>query len=138
MTAPKLLAVSLLMTAALITASCATPSAAEMLKSTKSGDLTIAISSSNGALKSGDNEFFISFADASGNPIDVGAASLNFQMAAMGTMPEMNNKAALTTTTVPGQYRATASIEMAGTWEAVVSYEGPRGTGQVRMTVNVK
>ena len=76
--------------------------------------------------------------DASGKLIDVGAASLTFQMAAMGTMPEMNNKAALTTTESPGKYRATVEIEMTGTWEGVISYDGSHGKGQVRMTVNVK
>ena len=132
------LLVSFVIIAAFITASCSAPSAEETIKSTRSGDLTIALSSAKGALKSGDNEFLIRFSDASGKPVDVGAASLNFQMAAMGTMPEMNSKATLTTTDVPGQYRATAEIEMSGTWEAVVSYEGPHGTGQVRLTVNVK
>jgi hypothetical protein len=59
-------------------------------------------------------------------------------MAGMGTMAEMNDKATLTTTKTPGKYRAKVEIEMASTWEAVVNYEGPHGSGQVRMTVNVK
>ncbi|HYV04639.1 MAG TPA: FixH family protein [Blastocatellia bacterium] len=132
------LVVSLVIIAAFITASCSAPSGEETIKSTRSGDLTIALTSAKGTLKIGDNEFLIRFSDSSGKPVDVGAASLAFQMAAMGTMPEMNSKATLTTTDVPGQYRATAGIEMSGTWEAVVSYEGQHGTGQVRMTVNVK
>jgi dihydroxyacetone kinase DhaKLM complex PTS-EIIA-like component DhaM len=141
MTTAKLLIVSLVITAVLITASCSAgrvPSAERVIKSTRSGDVTVTLSSSTGELRSGENELFISFADPSGNLVDVGAASLNFQMAGMGAMPEMNNKARLTTTDVPGKYRATVEIEMGGTWESVVDYEGLHGKGQVRMTVNVK
>lgn len=141
MTATKILAALMVITAALITASCSersAPGAEKTIKSTTSGDLTVTLSSQTGELRHGENELSISFAEPSGNLVDVGAASLNFQMAAMGTMPEMNNKARLTTTDTAGKYRAAVEIEMAGTWESVISYEGPHGKGQMRMTVNVK
>jgi hypothetical protein len=112
--------------------------AEKVIKTTKSDDQTVTLSNSTGVLKHGENDLFVSFADSSGKLIDVGAASLNFQMAAMGSMPEMNDKATLTTTETPGKYRARVEIEMSGTWEAVISYEGPHGRGQARMTVNVK
>lgn len=110
----------------------------KVIKSTKSGDMTIGLSSATGELKNGENELMVTFADASGKPIDVGAASLNFHMASMGTMAEMNDKATLTTTDTPGRYRAQVNIEMAGTWEAQVKYQGAHGTGQVSMSVQAK
>lgn len=133
--------ISLVLVSALIVAACSgggAPGAETAIKSAKSGDLTVTLSNSAGQLNNGENDLYIAFTDASGKPIDVGAASLNFQMTAMGTMPEMNNKATLTTTEVPGRYRASVEIEMSGTWEAIISYEGPQGAGQTRMTVNAK
>ncbi len=110
----------------------------KIIKSTKSGDLTVALSSSTGELNNGENDLMITFTDPSGKPIEVGAASLNFHMAAMGTMAEMNDKATLTTTGAPGKYRAQVNIEMAGTWEAQVKYQGAHGVGQVSMSVQAK
>jgi hypothetical protein len=108
------------------------------LKSTKAGEMSITLSSATGQLKNGENELMVTFADASGKPVDVGAASLNFHMAAMGSMAEMNDRATLTTTDTPGKYRAQVNIEMAGTWEAQVKYQGAHGVGQVSMTVQAK
>ena len=110
----------------------------KVIKSTTVASLTIALTNPAGQLKSGDNELMITFEDSSGKPLDVGAASLNFHMPAMGSMAEMNNKAALTTTNIPGWYRAKVILESGGTWEAQVKYQGPQGTGQASLTVNVK
>jgi hypothetical protein len=108
------------------------------IKSTKSGDITVTLSSAGGELKRGDNDLFISFTDSAGSPIDVGAASLNFHMASMGSMAEMNNGAQLTTTETPGKYRGRVNIEMSGSWEAQVAYQGSHGTGRAEMTVSAK
>lgn len=108
------------------------------IKSTKSGDMTIGLSSATGELKNGENDLMITFTDASGKPVDVGAASLNFHMAAMGSMAEMNDRATLTTTDTPGKYRAQVNIEMAGTWEAQVKYQGQHGAGRVSLSVQAK
>ncbi len=110
----------------------------QVIKSTKSGEMTVTLSSSGGELKNGENELMVTFTDASGKPVDVGAASLNFHMAAMGSMAEMNDRATLTTTDTPGKYRAKVNIEMAGTWEAQVKYQGQHGTGQVSLNVQAK
>ena len=69
----------------------------KIIKSTTAGSLTITLAGASGELKSGENELMITFGDSTGNPLDVGAASLNFHMPAMGSMAEMNNKATLTT-----------------------------------------
>ena len=110
----------------------------KVIKSAKSSDMTATLSSATGDLKSGENELMVTFTDASGKPVDVGAASLNFHMAGMGTMAEMNDKGTLTTTETPGKYHARVNIEMAGTWEAQVKYQGQHGTGQMSMSVQAK
>jgi hypothetical protein len=122
----KLKIVTLLfLAAASLIAACqsAAPSGGDkVIKSAKSGDMTVALSSSAGELKSGDNELMVTFTDASGKPTDLGDASLNFHMAAMGSMAEMNSRATLTAIDTPGKYRAQVNIGMAGEWEAQVKY----------------
>ena len=127
---------------ALTLASCAgdagTSGSEKTIKSTQSGNLTITLASSNGQLKSGENDLLLSFTDKSGKPVDAGAVSLKFHMPAMGSMAEMNDTASLTTTNTPGKYHAKVDIEGDGTWEAMISYQGPQGTGQASMTVQAK
>ncbi len=125
-------------TITLITAACGGDPGSKVIKSTKAGDMTVTLMSASGDLKNGENDLILSFADASGNPVDVGAASLNFHMPTMGTMAEMNGRATLTTTESPGRYRAQVDIEMKGTWEAQIKYEGPHGSGQANMSVTAK
>src|SRR5262245_45487514 len=110
----------------------------KVIKSVKSGELTITLSSSTGELKNGENDLMLTFFDTSGKPVDVGAASLTFHMAAMGSMTEMNGRATLTTTETPGKYRAQVHIEMAGSWDAQVKYQGLHGSGRESMTVRAK
>jgi hypothetical protein len=118
--------------------SAGSPGGEKEIKSTKAADMTVTLSSGSGQLKKGENEVMVAFTDASGKPVDAGAASLNFHMAAMGSMAEMNDRATFTTTGTPGKYRAQVNIEMAGTWEAQVKYQGAHGAGQVSMTVQAK
>jgi YtkA-like len=115
-----------------------TSSGEKTIKSTEAGNLTVTLASSTGELKSGENDLMLSFSDSSGKTVDVGAASLKFHMPAMGSMAEMNDSATLTTTNTPGKYHAKVDIEIDGTWEAIVNYQGPQGTGQARMTVQAK
>ena len=114
------------------------PSDEQAIKSTKSGDMTVTLASAGGQLRNGENELMVTFTDATGQPVDVGAASLNFHMASMGSMAEMNDRAALTTTATPGRYRAKVNVEMGGTWEAQIAWQGTHGTGKVTMNVQAK
>jgi hypothetical protein len=126
---------------ALAATACSSPGSADggkVIKSVKSSDMTITLSNSTGELKKGDNDLMVTFADDSGKPVDVGAASLNIHMAAMGAMAEMNNKATLTTTETPGRFRAQVNIEMSGTWEAQIKYQGAHGSGQASMSVQAR
>ena len=113
-----------------------TLSTGKAIKSVPVGNLTATLSSDSGALNHGDQEVMLSFTDADGKPVDVGAASLNFHMPQMGTMQEMNDATSLTTTTTPGIYRGKVNIEVPGEWQAQVAYEGPVGKGKATFSVN--
>lgn len=102
---------------------------AKEFASGKVGSLTVSLAGPDGVLRDGDQELTVTFKDASGKAVDVGSASLNFQMP-MGGMPAMNNPATLTTTSTPGVYHGKVKIEMAGEWQAQIAYEGPAGTGK--------
>ena len=110
----------------------------KVIKSAPIGNLTITLSSSSGQIKHGGDEFFITFKDSTGKPVDVGAAALTFHMPQMASMAPMNDPATLTTTDTPGIYRAKANIEVAGEWQAQVSYEGPAGKGQTSFSVTAQ
>lgn len=125
-----------------IAAACGSKSASvdtgKLIKSAPAGPLTVEISSPTGQLKHGGDEFFVTFKDSSGKPVDVGAAALTFHMPAMGTMPVMNDQATFTTTETPGVYRGRANIEMAGEWQAQLSYEGSAGKGKASFPVTAQ
>ena len=128
---------------ALVAAACGSSGSGsnpgKVIKSAPAGNnLTVEISNPDGVLKHGDQEFFVTFKDSSGKPVDVGAVSLNFFMPAMGTMTAMNNAATFTTTETPGVYRGKAKIEMAGEWQAQITYEGKVGKGQVNVPVTAQ
>ena len=100
------------------------------IKRGKVGQLTVTLANSDGVLRHGEQELTVTFRDASGKTLDVGSASLNFYMPAMGTMAAMNDAATLTTTSTPGVYRARVNLQMGGEWQAQVAYEGPAGAGK--------
>ena len=108
------------------------------IKAVPVGSLTATLLNDSGQLKQGNQEFMVTFTDSSGKPVDVGAVSLNFHMAQMGTMAAMNDQTTFTTTETPGVYRGKASIEMAGEWQAQLAYEGPAGSGKATFTVTAQ
>lgn len=109
------------------------------IKSGPAGNnLTVTIFSSDGVLHKGKQDLTVTFADASGKPVDVGAASVNFFMPAMGSMSAMNSPTTLTTTSTPGVYAAKADIEMTGEWQAQVKYDGPAGKGNGNIPVTAQ
>jgi YtkA-like len=134
----QIVAGAILSVAATFATACSGANSEKVINSVKSGEMTITLSSPTGELKNGENVVIITFLDARGEPVDVGAASLDFHMAAMGSMAAMNDRATLTTTETPGSYRAQVNLEMAGSWEAEVKYQGPYGTGRASMPVRAK
>ncbi|MEP6944405.1 MAG: FixH family protein [Acidobacteriota bacterium] len=101
-------------------------------------NLTAILSNLDGALKKGVQEFTLTFTDSSGKPVDVGSVALNYRMAAMGSMSEMNTGATFTTTGTPGVYKGKADIEMGGEWKAMITYEGAAGKNAFSIPVIAK
>lgn len=56
----------------------------------------------------------------------------------MGSMAAMNNAATLTTTNTPGVYHGKINIEMAGEWQAQITYEGAAGKGSFTLPVTAQ
>lgn len=110
----------------------------KVIKSGQAGSLTVTLSNGDGVLRKGDNDFYLTFKDASGKTVGVGSAALKFYMPAMGTMPAMNDAATLTTTATPGVYQAKAKLESSGEWQAQINYEGPAGSGKTSMSVSAQ
>jgi hypothetical protein len=137
----KIILITIIAVIAIVLTGCGTSKPIDVgktIKSTTTGDTTITLSSASGEIKNGENELMLSFADQSGKPVNVPAASLRFYMPAMASMAEMNDAAALTTTETPGIFRARVNIESPGTWEAMISFQRTRGTEQAMMSVNAK
>lgn len=111
------------------------PGSEKLIKSTTSGDITVSLSSATGEVRTGENDLLLSFTDASGKAVDIKAAALKFHMPAMGSMAEMNEVATLTTTDTAGKFAARVNIESGGTWEALISFQGARGTEQATMSI---
>jgi len=111
-------------------------------KAIKSGpagnNLTATISSADGVLRNGKQNFTLTFADQSGKAVDVGSVALNFFMPAMGSMAAMNNPASFTTTDTPGVYAGKVDLEMAGEWQAQITYDGPAGKGKATITITAQ
>jgi hypothetical protein len=136
-----ILALSLLVLLSIIAACGSKTSSVDtgkVIKSAPIGNLTVTLSSSSGQIKHGGDEFFVTFKDSSGKPVDVGAAALTFHMSQMASMAAMNDPSTLTTTDTPGVYRAKADIEVAGEWQAQVSFEGSAGKGQTSFSVTAQ
>src|SRR5687768_12404753 len=104
----------------------------------KVGNMTVSLAAGGGVLRDGDQELTVTFKDASGKPVDVGSASLNFHMPAMGTMPVMNDSATLTTTSTPGVYNGKVKLQMAGEWQAQITYDGAAGKGKANLAVTAQ
>lgn len=139
----KLFAVSIFAIAVMMAAACGSSdnaaggsAAGKTIKSGPAGNnLTATLSSPDGVLRKGKQNFTLTFTDASGKPVDVGAVALNFHMPAMGTMAVMNNPATFTTSGTPGVYNGATDLEMSGEWQAQITYEGPAGNGKANLPI---
>jgi hypothetical protein len=110
----------------------------KVIKAVSVESLTATVLNDGGVLKHGNQELMLSFTDSSGQPVDVGAVSLNFHMPAMGGMAAMNDAVTFTTTNTPGVYRGKVNIGMAGEWQAQLAYEGPAGKGKTTFSVTAR
>jgi hypothetical protein len=105
------------------------------VKTSTANNLTVTLATASGVIKDGENDFTLTFADAAGKPVDVGAVSVNFHMPAMGTMPVMNDAATLTTSGTPGVYNGKVKLQMAGDWQTQIAFEGAAGKGKTIMPI---
>ncbi len=136
----KLIIISALFSISILIAACGSGggSSATSGKTVKTGtvnNLTITLATADGVIRNGANDFTLSFTDSSGKTVDVGAASVNFFMPAMGTMPAMNDAATLTTSGTPGVYNGKVKLEMAGEWQMQVAFEGGAGKGKTSFPI---
>ena len=125
----------------LITAACGSKtgtSDGKVIKAVPVGNLTATLSNDSGVLKRGDQELMLSFTDASGKAVDVGAVSLNFHMPQMGGMAAMTDAVTFTTTDTPGVYRGKVDIEVGGEWQTQLAYEGAAGKGKTTFSVTAQ
>ena len=113
-------------------------STGKVIKAVPVGNLTATLSNDSGALKHGDQEFMLSFTDASGKAIDVSAVSLSFHMPQMGGMAAMTDSVTFTTTNKPGVYRGKVNLEIGGEWQTQLAYEGPAGNGKTTFSVTAQ
>jgi hypothetical protein len=138
----RLLAIISFLALSVFTFSCnkaGTDSSGKTIKSGPAGNnLTATLSSSDGVLRNGKNTFTLTFANAGGKPVDVGAVSVNFFMPAMGSMATMNDPATLTTTGTPGVYTGNVNLQMAGEWQTQITYEGPAGKGKATLPITAQ
>ena len=136
----KLIIISALFSISILIAACGSGggSSATSGKTVKTGtvnNLTITLATADGVIRNGANDFTLSFTDSSGKTVDVGAASVNFFMPVMGTMPAMNDAATLTTSGTPGVYNGKVKLEMAGEWQMQVAFEGGAGKGKTSFPI---
>lgn len=99
-------------------------------------DLTVKLLSPDGQLHQGGNEIGIEFRNAAGEPVDAGAVKFELDM----NMPGMQMHAGGPGEhgAAPGRYTAKIKAEMAGDWNAKLSFAGPRSKGEASFAVSVK
>lgn len=139
----KLIIISALLSISIFIVACGSGGGSATItgKTVKTGtvnNLTVTLTTADGVIKSGDNDFRLSFTDSSGKTVDVGAASVNFFMPSMGTMSAMNDAATLTTSETPGVYNGKVKVSMAGEWQVQIAFEGGAGKGKTSFPVTVQ
>ena len=113
-------------------ASAGAPFATQQVK-----DLTVNFIHPKGHLENAMNEILIEFRDtASGELVDVGAVNFDLDMNMPGMV--MHSASTIEPTGAPGRYHAKVKPDMTGDWMATLRYDGPRGSGSVSFSVNVK
>src|SRR5213080_4679890 len=99
-------------------------------------DLIVNFIHRQGQLRRGNNEFLIEFRNAQGQLVDVGNAKFDLDMNMPGM--QMHSSGTIERTDTPGRYRAKIKIDMAGDWNAKISFDGPRGKGQSSFSITAK
>ena len=99
--------------------------------------LTVNLYDAEGGLSLSESEVLVEFRDnASGAPADVGTVRFALDMNMPGMA--MHSGSTIWPAGEIGRYRARIKPEMGGDWTAQLQYAGPRGSGAVSFTVNVR
>ena len=107
-----------------------------VVHSLRSGGMDIVVRSPAGAFRSGRNTFTIEFRSPSGALVDVGTVRVGATMAMPGMV--LSGNVQVEAADVPGRYAATAEFGMAGAWPITIEWNGPAGSGSVRLEGNVQ
>jgi hypothetical protein len=99
-------------------------------------DLTVKLMASAGQLQKGDNNVLIEFRASDGQLVDVGDVNFTIDMNMPGMVMRGGGPAQKTGTA--GQYRAKVRADMAGDWNAKISYDGPCGKGKANFSLTVR
>jgi hypothetical protein len=99
-------------------------------------DLTVKLMAPASQLQKGDNNVLIEFRDSDGQLVDVGNVNFTIDMNMSGMVMRGGGPAQKIGTT--GQFRAKVKANMAGDWNAKLSFTGPNGPRQQRFSVTVK
>ena len=98
--------------------------------------LTVNFIEREGRLQKGNNELLIEFRDRNGLLVDVGQVKFDLDMSMPGM--HMHSGATIEQTTTPGRYLAQIKIDMAGDWNAKISFNGPRGKREANFPLNTR
>lgn len=109
---------------------------ARPVETVQSAGHTITLSTPSGKLTDGKNDLTVTFADATGKPVDVQAQGVRFFMPAMGTMAAMSAEAPLEPIGKPGAFKGSADIPMKGSWQTTITYQD--AAGQHRAVFNTR
>jgi len=99
-------------------------------------DLTANFIAREGQLRRGNNEVMIEFRDRNGQLVDVGNVKFDLNMNMPGM--QMHSGGTIERTNTPGRYRAKIKIDMAGDWNAKISFDGSHGKGQQSFSLTAK
>ncbi len=107
------------------------------LASRTANGLTVDFYHPEGDLRVAATELLIAFRDAgTGAPVDVGTVKFALDMNMPGMVMHSGS------TIVPGggigRYRAKVTPAMGGDWTAQLQYDGPRGSGEISFSINVR
>jgi hypothetical protein len=89
----------------------------------------------DGKIYAKDNALSIKFADRTGHPLQIADVRLDLSMNMPGMV--MHSSAKMEKQNSPGEYLAHLTPEMAGDWNADLSYQGPQGVTTFQVPISV-
>jgi Cu(I)/Ag(I) efflux system membrane protein CusA/SilA len=108
-----------------------------VIASRNNNGIEVRVMNSQGELRNGENKVALEFHDAStGDLVDVGKVNFVLNMSMPGM--QMRSPGTIEPSPTPGRYLATIKPDMIGDWSGMISYDGPRGHGEVQISFSVK